>query len=314
MKSFPTLATSEFVAYLADNSSLGIHRAGYNGVASLIPRKTGNNIFVPTYAGLNYETIWLAGLARYRHQNGSTCEPRSEPLRIEAADERQVVLVQPETSHAHVSARITFSAEEPHYLHQRIELTFHRRFCAAGAKNTFGSLWASYIHMPLDRHNYLRLEESASDLEGWVGVTKEEHAAQKFLIRPLPDNRELQAAEHLALMAEQQPLPAQAMPPGGGPTGTRLEHGESPLSFYYGFCHDELLFLMIFKQPEQFRFVYSPCGGGKEPAWNPAWDYFLCLDDAELERTYCWDLCLVVKEYQSRADILNEVRRYQNAK
>ena len=96
----------------------------------------------------------------------------------------------------------------------------------------------------------------------------------------------------------------------GEPAATSPIHG-GPLPFYYGLCDDGLLFLMMFKQPERFHFAYSPCGAGKEPAWNPAWDYVLCLDDAQLERTYSWDLCLVVKEYQGRADVLDEIRRYR---
>jgi len=83
-----------------------------------------------------------------------------------------------------------------------------------------------------------------------------------------------------------------------------------PLSFYYGLCHGPQLFLMMFRQPEQFRLAYSPCGGGQQPGWNPAWDYVLHLDDAQIGRPYTWDLCLVTKEYGGQADILEEVRGY----
>lgn len=157
---FPSLKTSSFTAYIADNTSLGIHRWGYNGLAAIIPNHSGNNLFVPTYSGLNYETISLKGMPDYRYEprkeeHQSIFEPRCEPMHIEAADSEKVVLVQPETSHAHVSAKITFRVEEPHYLHQRIELTFHRRFCAEDEKNAFSSLWASYMHTPPDRHIYL---------------------------------------------------------------------------------------------------------------------------------------------------------------
>lgn len=312
MANFSTLETRNFAAYVADNAALGIHRQGYNGIASLIPKTRGNNIFVPTYAGLNYETISLAGLTPYH--SGLKFEPRHEPMHIEKIDNNRVALVQPETSHAHVSARITFSTEEPYYLHQRIELVFHRRFCGADEKNTFSSLWASYLHMPRDRNVYMKLDERTPDLKDWAGVTKEDHSSQDYLIRALPDDRELQAAEHLAVMTSRAPLvPEQTTPQALAPMelSARLS---GPLRFYYGLCHDGLLFLMMFKQPEQFRFTYSPCGAGKQPAWNPAWDYVLHLDDAELEKTYRWDLCLAVKEYQDRADVLHEVRRYHALK
>ena len=85
---------------------------------------------------------------------------------------------------------------------------------------------------------------------------------------------------------------------------------EGPLDFYYGLCHGEHLFLMMFRQPERVRLAYSPCGAGKQPAWNPAWDYVLVLDDARIGETFRWDVCLALKEYRGRADALKEVRRY----
>ena len=148
----PKIANSAFTAYIADNHATGIHRKGYNGVASLIPHGYGNNIFVPSYAGLNYETIGLAGLPPYFDIHKMKFEPRSEPMSIVEMDEDRVVLEQPETSHSHVSARITFRVAEPHYLHQKIKLTFHQRFCEESEPNLFTSLWASYINQPADRH------------------------------------------------------------------------------------------------------------------------------------------------------------------
>ncbi|MBC8233218.1 hypothetical protein H8E77_27030 [bacterium] len=135
----------------------------------------------------------------------------------------------------------------------------------------------------------------------------------------MPNDREIDAAEHLDAMTRQplfsedelsrltvsidsKPDPwSQMMVP---------RSLDGPLSFYYGLCHGSQLFLMMFKQPERFRLAYSPCGAGKEPAWNPAWDCVLHLDDAQIGMTYVWDVCLAVKKYQGRADILNEVKQY----
>ena len=308
------LQTESFIAFIADNSANGVHRRGYNGVASLIPRNTGNNLFVPSYAGLNYETISLSGLPAYQHESGSKFEPRCEPMRTECADEKSVVLVQPETSHAHVSAKITFSVEEPWYLHQRIELTFHQRFCGGGEVNRFSSLWASYMHMPPDRHLYLKPElDSGGDLENWFGVTKEDHGSSEMLVRRLPDRQEIRAEEHLSAMAEAPPLTDEelsALPDALWSPMALPKSLDGPLSFYYGLCHGPRLFLMMFRQPERVRLAYSPCGAGKQPAWNPAWDYVLKLDDVELDTPYAWDVCVVAKEYEGRADVLGEVRRY----
>jgi len=233
---------------------------------------------------------------------------------IEHADGRSVTLVQPETSHAHVSARITFRAEEPYYLHQRIELAFHQRFCGENERSEFRSLWASYIHAPHDLHIYLKaVLQDNGELENWFGITKADHAADTMETRPLPNDREIEAEEHLEAMRTQEPftgenlsrLPEVEWAPMALPRAI-----DGSLPFYYGFCHGSQLFLMMFKQPDQFRLAYSPCGGGKQPAWNPAWDYVLYLDDTQPGTTHEWDLCLIVKDFKGRADVLDEVRRY----
>ncbi len=315
MKGLPCIETESFIAFIADNAPAGIHRAGYNGVASLIPRCSGNNLFVPAYAGLNYEIIWLPGLAPYAGKDDCRFEPRCEPMHVESADGQGAVLVQPETAHAHVSARIAFSVEEPHYIHQHIELTPHRRFCGEGEPNTFRTLWASYIHVPPDRHVYLKPDRGAGDdLAGWFGLTKAEHDAPRMEVRRLPGGRELDSEGHLDAMSRQEPLSAEELSrlpdevcaPMAVPRSL-----DGPLAFYYGLCHGAQLFLMMFKQPERFRLAYSPCGGGRAPAWSPAWDYVLRVEDAQPGATYSWDLCLAVKQYEGRADVLREVRRYQ---
>lgn len=272
---------------------------------------------MPQYAGLNYEHIWLDGMPPYSGKDGSPFEPRCEPMRVEEADEGHVVLVQPETSHSHVSACITFTVEEPHYLHQHIELTCHQRFCEEGRPNRFRSLWASYIHMPPDRHVYARTDwRSGNDLASWFGITKESHAAEHYQVRLLPDDRELSAAQHLEAMLSQDFLSDEelsSLPQDVWPAHALPRATDAPLSFYYGLCHGPQLFLMMFRQADRFRLAYSPSGGGREPVWSPAWDYVLHVDDARPGETYLWDVCLVVKQYQGRADVLEEVRQYLNA-
>ena len=302
MAGLPMLETTSFIAFFADNRSAGLHRAGYNGIVSLIPRSTGNNLLVPLYAGLNYETIWLPGLAPY-NKDGVIFEPRCEPMRIESADSGSVVLVQPETGHAHVNGRLTFTVEEPCYVHQRIELTPHRRFCSESEPNLLRCLFASYIHMPPDRHIYLKPDwQDGAPLESWFGLTKAEHRSPTMEVRRLPGERELTAAEHLEAMQTQEPLSEDEI-------STLPNSLDAPLAFYYGLCHD-LLFLMMFKRPEQFRLAYSPNGGGRQPEWSPAWDYVLHQPNAAVGQTYTWDLCLAVKPYEGRRQVLEEVRRY----
>ena len=310
MSRFPALQNASFTVHIADNQALGIHRSGYNGLAALIPRHSGNNLFVPTYAGLNYETIGLKGMPVYlapgRDDHQAKFEPRGEAMHIEEADAESAVLVQPPTRHAGVSARIEFRVEEPHYLYQTIELTFHKKFCGDDEASTFSSLWASYLHMPADRHLYLKPSwRWGSERDGWLGLTKEGHGSQGYVIRALPGDRQLSAEDHLLAMDSQAPLAEDEAT--GGP-GSPISGG--PLDFYYGLCWDQV-FLMMFRQPEQVSLAYSPNGGGTEPEWCPAWDYVLRLDDAPVGSTHTWEICLVVKPYAGRADVLDELRRFQ---
>ena len=307
MEQFPSLETKTFTAEIADNRALAVHRAGYNGVASLVPRATGENLFVPAFAGLNYETIRLEGLPPYPDK----FEPRKEPMHVQDADDERVVLVQSETSHARVGARITFRVEEPGYLHQRIEITCHRRFCPAGVPNRFESLFASYLQTPRDRHVYLPGKKVPGT---FFGVTRPSHESHDWKVRPLPEE-DLDAAGHLKAIEATDPLPGLDMTDRRDPrwSGSVLpELLDGPLTFYYGLS-GELMLLMMFREPERFRLAYSPCGGGTEPAWNPAWDYLLVLDDAEIDTTYEWNLCAAVKPFAGCADVLDEVRRYAEA-
>ncbi len=306
MNAFPCIKNKMFSAYIADNQTRGIHRTGYNGIAALIPHDRGNNLFVPSYAGLNYETISLSGLEPYATVSGGfKFEPRKEPMHIEKVSDNSVTLVQPETSHAHVSAKITFTVEEPHYLHQRIAITAHRRFCPENEKNIFRSLWASYMHMPPDRHIYFNPDINAPENNPWLALTRADHGAPDYQIARLPHNPNRSAPEHLlAVTANPYISPGERSTPLPG-------MAQTPLVFYYGLCHD-LLFLMMFKQSTLFRLAYSPNGGGKEPNWSPAWDYVLACDDMALNTPYIWDLCLIVKPFQNQTDVIDVVQRYIN--
>ena len=285
------LETSQFIAYVCDNSAVGIHHAGYNGLASLIPKPTGNNIFVPTYCGLNYETTSISNLKQERDQR---FEPRRTSMKVVEANNSQVQLHQAPTDFKGIEAQITFQMEEPYYIHQRVRMTFQKRF---SLPMSFRSLWASYMHMPPDRHIYLQMDNSEGALEGWIGVTKEEHSAPEYIARPLP-NQEISVAEHLKAMES-------------GPILEKYRKMEKPLTFYYGLYYNDA-FIMMFKEPQWVQLAYSPCGGGKEPAWNPAWDYILHQDKVEVGKSYEWNLCLAYKPYLSRQDILEEVRRYHS--
>lgn len=283
------LETEGFTACIANNDPVGIHRAGYNGVASLVPKATGNNIFVPFCGGLNYECTWIDGLEQSYDE---TFEPRRAPMRIVESDATSVVLHQPPTDFKGVEAIITFRVEEPHYLHQHVKIVFHKKSTEG---RSFKSLWASYLHAPPDRHVYLK--RSGGELEGWVGVTKERHRAPHYIVHDLPA-RELSAIEHIKLCENPPAAPS-------------FESVEAPLDFYYGLYFDHA-FIMMFAESANVRLAYSPNGGDETPPWSPAWDYMLNVDEIRLAVPHEWDLCLAFKPFEGRRDVLSEVERYQS--
>ncbi|MHC4712201.1 MAG: hypothetical protein ACYTAN_02880 [Planctomycetota bacterium] len=279
--------TSGFTVCVADNEAAGVHLAGYNGAASLVPKATGDNIFVPTYGGLNYECTWIDGVKQTDEQ---TFEPRRAPMNIVEGDRNSVVLHQPPTPFKGIETFVTFRAEEPCYLHQHVKMVFHKELAEG---RSFTSLWASYLHAPPDRHVYMK--RGGGELDGWVGITKERHRAPHYIVHDLPA-RELSPAEHIALAEDP-------------PSAPRLESIDGPLDFYYG-LYFEHAFIMMFRQGQDVRLAYSPNGGDETPVWSPAWDYVLTIDGVHIGEPYEWDLCLAYKPFEGRRDVLKEVERY----
>jgi len=59
-----------------DDAVLPGHRAGYSGIASLTHRNQGRNLFVPSYAGLNFEHIHDGTV----QERNVLFEPRQAPM------------------------------------------------------------------------------------------------------------------------------------------------------------------------------------------------------------------------------------------
>jgi hypothetical protein len=302
-----------FRALLCSNAESSVTRQGYNGVGALVASGSDLDLTAPEMAWMNYEALYLQRLPRYQNPSfprQSRFEPRCEPMSLSRVDDRTVVLEQAETSHAHVSATITYQVEEPHYLHQRIALTFHRVFTRpSDTSSSFWALFASYVNQPRDPHLYFRPRSGKQDLQGWFGVFAPE---EPYRLAPLPAERPLRAADHLEAMSTASLSSVETADlvrmwfPGAS---SKFDHNPVqavPLQFYYG-LHSDLVALLMFKQPQFVSLSYNLDGGGEG---NPAWDYILHHDDIQPGQTLVWDVCLVLKPFEGRKDILAEVRRY----
>jgi len=280
-----TIETQALTAVFCDNAAYGQHLAGYNGVSELSVRGLGGNIFVPPYCGMNYELTEFDG---YAQDEECLFEPRRLPMEMMVAGPAGVTLYQPPTPQKGIEARIDFHMSE-HYIHQRIQITFHKQLLPV---MNFKALLASYFYVPQNGLCYLHIDKT-DPLGGWMGVRKKVHGAPDYFAHPLPA-RELSVQEHLDI--------ARTAP-------ESLLKFDTLQSYYYG-LYGDFAVIMMFRDADRVAFISSPTGGGTEPANSPAWDYVLLAPDAKLHTPYTWEVCMAIKPYAGRADILAEVARY----
>ena len=130
-----------------DNEVLPGHRGGYSGVASLTHDKQSGNLFVPAYAGLNFEHIHDGTV----HPREILFEPRNAPMEIKRIDDNTVELHQPPTPHWKLESRLQYTMLDDGVIELDFDCVAHERTFANGY---IGLFFASYIHQPesLDIH------------------------------------------------------------------------------------------------------------------------------------------------------------------
>jgi len=269
-----------------DDAVLPGHRAGYSGVASLTHRQRRENLFVPAYAGLNYEHI----------HDGTTqpreilFEPRQAPMTIRRAGEYTVELHQPPTPHWQLESWLRYELLED----GAIEMTLECIPRARTFKNDYiGLFFASYIHQPesLDVH--------------FLGVPTDQPDARPQWIRGVtPAHGTL--ATHLA------------------PDDTRrfAHDPDFPLSlvfnfsnyryrepWYYGVSHG-MAFVQMFRPGDGVRLSQSPSGGGEG---NPAWDFQWFIPRYEVGRRYRFAMRAMYLPFTSRDPIIEATATHRRS-
>jgi hypothetical protein len=277
-----TLERSDVKAVIVNNEPVddGVlpgHRGGYSGVASLTHHFQKRNLFVPLYAGLNFEHI----------HDGTTqsrdilFEPRRAPMGIKQVDRYTVELHQSPTPHWQLESRLKYKLLEDGAIEMTLECIPHARTF----KNDYiGLFFASYINQPksLDIHF---LGSPSNDVDGkpqWIlGVTPAHGELSTHLA--LDDNRSF---------AHDSDFPLTLV-------FNRSNYRYSE-PWYYGVSHG-MAFVLMFRPRDYVRLSQSPSGGGKG---NPAWDFQWFIPEYEIGRRYQFVMRAMYLPFESQDQII----------
>lgn len=272
---------------IADNEAFGTnHRAGYNGVAECFRGSDSRSLFVPQYAGLNFEHIFSGDSESF---GWNIFEPRRAPMRLVQRSPTQVELRQERTEHWPLRSRVTFEV-----VHDAIDFSY----CGTPLADTWkkhgyiGVFFASYIEKPKDMSIH------------FIGRSREGgNATQPRWIKHLPPMHGV-AANH-------RPAGSTWDPPLDEGFNIDLVKGLSGFEyvypFYFGRSGDNV-FLMMFERPREggeLRFAQSPSGGGNG---NPAWDFFWLQRDYAVDREFCFRARAVYRKFK---DVEEVIRLYE---
>jgi hypothetical protein len=282
MADFVDLKNGAFACRIGSNAEHEGHRAGYNGVWSLVPAGLRESLFVPGIAGLNLEHYfdgWHNG------KREIFFEPRVAPMELETAGEGQVLLRQAPTPFWGVESVSTFTVREPNLLDLEFRCTPRR---PVFNERTMGVFWASYIQRPEDNAIHFRGRKPGGEPE-WLRFSSPKHG-QESSVRGRRDDVTLRI---------------------GADMGDRLFSTVTPLRweqpYYYGRWRDRV-YLVLFRTRERLRFAMSPSGGGQG---NPAWDFQILVPRVEVGREYRLSVRCIVDRWQGEAWVEEQARAWR---
>lgn len=286
-KPYAVLQRGNITAVIVDNravddATLPGHRAGYSGLASLTHRQHGENLFVPNYAGLNFEHIH-DGTVQDRKV---LFEPRNAPMELRQIDEHTVELYQAPTPHYGLESCHRYQVLPDDVIELTVEFIPRRSTFSNGYVGLF---WASYIHQPesLDIH---LLAADAQD-ETWVrGVTPSHGVLSTHLGRG--DTRIFPHAVDFPLTL----------------VFNRSQHRYAQ-PWYFGVSNG-MAFIQMFRSQDQIRLSQSPSGGG---TGNPAWDFQYFAGDYEVGKRYQIVMRAMHVPFESRDQVERISRPHRKA-
>jgi hypothetical protein len=234
------------------------HRAGYSGVAVLKHARRPDNLFVPAYAGLNFEHIH-DGTTQVREV---LFEPRNAPVELRLIDDHTAELYQRPTPHWGLESCLRYEMLPDGAIEMTLECIPRRRSFQNGY---IGLFWASYINRPESKTiHFIGHPEPGAPTPQWIDATSPAHGVR---------------ATHLAA-DDRREFPHDPNFPLTLVFNRADDRYDEP--WFYG-LRQGMAYVQIFRPRDQVRLAQSPSGGGDG---NPAWDFQFFIPEYQVGRRY----------------------------
>jgi hypothetical protein len=276
-----------------DDDVLAGHRAGYHGIGSLKHQKQQRNLFVPAYAGLNFEHIH-DGTFQTDHV---LFEPRRAPMQLRVIDGHTAELYQAPTPYWGLESCLRYQLIDD----EVIELTFECVPRRDRYRNGYiGLFWASYIDRPESGDIHFLTAPARIDTgPNWVRATSPRHGV---------------LATHVASTDEREFAHDPDFPLTLVFNRSNHRYGEP---WFLGVCRGMAL-VQAFRPSDRVWFSQSPSGGGEG---NPAWDFQWFIPDYQVGRRYQLVMRALYRvhevnftnPFESQDHLLRDLRRLQQS-
>lgn len=290
LKDTAHLESANLKIVIANNASYGpVHKAGYSGVAELYVKSEGDsNLFVPFYAGLNFEHIFSGDSSSY---TWNMYECRQAPMHLVRLSSGKVELRQARTKHWPLQSRISYALKG-----NAIDFVFRGTPSAdMWKKNKFiGIFFASYINNPAIKGIHFIGRKNNGNVQ-WVYHLPAEHGKDAV---HRPDGHDWNPAIDTA------GFPISLV---GAYSRYRYVY-----PFYYGLSGDKVYIIMFDTGKDaHLNFTQSPDGGGD---YNPAWDFIYFKKNYRIGKEFSFRARIVVKKFEGKDDVIREYEKWSGKK
>ena len=282
-----TIEKGNLKGFFVDNTAINpAHKEGYNGLGQLYHAEEDSGIFVPAFAGFNFEHIFGGDSLE------QLFEPRRYPMTLYRKTGDEVLLYQEETPLSGVESLTSFKLVAPHYIDVTFQCILHKsEFFRHGYAGLF---WASYIRNPDDKKIYFKgvSENDPVGSTSWIPAWSPEHGV-KSTHRSVKDDHDFFFSENF---------------------NASLANHFSAFRFtepYFFGRYKNMVLAFLFKSGEVIRFSQSPDGGGD---LNPAWDFQYIIPSPVVGRRYSFKVRMVYKPFISPEDIAVEFKKWNHKK